>query len=74
MNEALELARYVPVSFRTLPEEEYVGILWEAVESNYPEIWPLPCVYTHGASVRRLCVYPNRNRLFLFHTTSEQVA
>lgn len=35
MDEALELATYLPVSFKTRSEEEYVAFLWDAFQSNY---------------------------------------
>lgn len=35
MDEALELADYLPLSFKTQSEGEYVAFLWDAFESNY---------------------------------------
>lgn len=35
MDEALELGRFLPVSFKTRSEEEYVAFLWDAFQSNY---------------------------------------
>ena len=35
MDEALELADYLPLSFRSPDENEYVAFLWEAFETNY---------------------------------------
>jgi len=35
MEEALELANYLPLSFKTRSEEDYIRFLWEAFESNY---------------------------------------
>ena len=35
MDEALELGSYLPVSYKTRSEEEYVSFLWEAFQSNY---------------------------------------
>lgn len=35
MEEAIELAAYLPMSFKTLAEKEYIAFLWEAFESNY---------------------------------------
>lgn len=35
MDEALELANYLPVSFKSRSEEEYVAFLWDAFQSNY---------------------------------------
>ena len=35
MDEALELADYLPLSFKTQSEGEYVAFLWGAFESNY---------------------------------------
>ena len=35
MDEALDMADYLPVSFRTFAEQEYISFLWETFESNY---------------------------------------
>jgi hypothetical protein len=35
MEEALELANYMPLSFKTRSEQDYIRFLWEAFESNY---------------------------------------
>src|SRR5436190_9026573 len=35
MDEALELADYLPLSFKNEREQEYIKFLWEAFESNY---------------------------------------
>ena len=35
MEEATELANYLPLSFKTESEQEYIQFLWEAFESNY---------------------------------------
>lgn len=35
MDEAFELADYLPLSFKTQSEGEYVAFLWDAFESNY---------------------------------------
>src|SRR5512137_669730 len=35
MEEALELEKYLPVSYKTQSEGEYVTLLWGAFESNY---------------------------------------
>jgi len=35
MEEALELGSYLPLSFKTRSEQEYIQFLWEAFESNY---------------------------------------
>jgi hypothetical protein len=35
MEEATELANYLPLSFKTLAEQEYIAFLWDAFESNY---------------------------------------
>jgi len=35
MDEALEIGSYLPVSYKTRSEEEYVAFLWDAFESNY---------------------------------------
>lgn len=35
MEEALELANYLPLSFKTVSEQEYIQFLWEAFGTNY---------------------------------------
>jgi hypothetical protein len=35
MEEAAELANYLPLSFKTPTEQQYIDFLWEAFESNY---------------------------------------
>lgn len=35
MEDAFELESYLPVSYKTASEQEYVTFLWEAFESNY---------------------------------------
>lgn len=35
MEEAAELANFLPLSFKTLEEQEYIDFLWEAFETNY---------------------------------------
>lgn len=35
MEEALEIANYLPLSFKSEKEEEYIKFLWDAFESNY---------------------------------------
>lgn len=35
MEEAYELGSYLPLSFKTKSEEEYIAFLWDAFESNY---------------------------------------
>lgn len=35
MDDALELAGYLPVSFKSRSEEEYIAFLWDAFQSNY---------------------------------------
>lgn len=35
MEEAFELGNYLPLSFKTPKEQEYIAFLWEAFESNY---------------------------------------
>lgn len=35
MDEAAELANYLPLSFKTPAEQEYIAFLWDAFESNY---------------------------------------
>ena len=35
MEEAFELANYLPLSFKTQSEQEYIAFLWEAFETNY---------------------------------------
>jgi hypothetical protein len=35
MDEALELADYLPLSFKTESEQKYIAFLWDAFETNY---------------------------------------
>jgi hypothetical protein len=35
MEEALELGNYLPVSFKSSKEQEYISFLWDAFETNY---------------------------------------
>jgi hypothetical protein len=35
MEEAAELANYLPLSFKTRNEQEYIAFLWDAFETNY---------------------------------------
>jgi hypothetical protein len=35
MEEAAELANYLPLSFKTPKEQEYIEFLWDAFEMNY---------------------------------------
>ena len=35
MDEALNLADYLPMSFKNFSEQEYISFLWEAFETNY---------------------------------------
>src|SRR5579863_10444849 len=35
MRDALELANYLPLSFKTESEQEYINFLWDAFTSNY---------------------------------------
>jgi hypothetical protein len=35
MSDALELANYLPLSFKTTSEQEYISFLWDAFDSNY---------------------------------------
>ena len=35
MEEALELGNYLPLSFKTQSEQDYIQFLWEAFETNY---------------------------------------
>jgi hypothetical protein len=35
MDDALELGNYLPVSFKTRSEEDYIAFLWDAFQSNY---------------------------------------
>ena len=35
MEEAAELADYLPLSFKTPKEQEYIAFLWDAFETNY---------------------------------------
>lgn len=35
MEEAAELGNYLPLSFKSPKEEEYIAFLWDAFETNY---------------------------------------
>ena len=35
MEEAAELADYLPLSFKTRSEQDYIAFLWDSFESNY---------------------------------------
>ena len=35
MEEAAELGNYLPLSFRSPKEQEYIEFLWDAFETNY---------------------------------------
>jgi len=35
MEEAAELANYLPLSFKTPKEQEYIDFLWDAFDTNY---------------------------------------
>ena len=35
MEEAAELANYLPLSFKTPKEQKYIEFLWDAFETNY---------------------------------------
>ena len=35
MDEAVELGDYLPLSFKTRSEQEYIAFLWEAFDTNY---------------------------------------
>src|ERR1700692_673784 len=35
MEEAAELANYLPLSFKTPKEQEYIEFLWDAFDTNY---------------------------------------
>lgn len=35
MDEALELSNYLPLSFKTRSEQEYIAFLWDVFETNY---------------------------------------
>ena len=35
MEEAAELADYLPLAFKTPKEQEYIELLWDAFETNY---------------------------------------
>ena len=35
MEEAAELADYLPLSFKTPSEQEYIAFLWDTFETNY---------------------------------------
>src|SRR3972149_8796613 len=35
MEEAAELGKYLPLSFKTRSEQDYIAFLWDAFETNY---------------------------------------
>ena len=35
MEDALELENYLPSTFKTPKEQEYIAFLWDAFETNY---------------------------------------
>ncbi len=35
MEEAVELADYLPLSFKSPKEQEYIAVLWDTFETNY---------------------------------------
>ena len=35
MEDATELAEFLPISFQTPKEQEYIEFLWDAFETNY---------------------------------------
>jgi hypothetical protein len=35
VEEAAELAEFLPISFQTPKEQEYIEFLWDAFETNY---------------------------------------
>lgn len=35
MNDAIELVDYLPISFKTQSEQEYINFLWDAFNSNF---------------------------------------
>lgn len=35
MEESFELGNYLPLSFKTPTERDYIAFLWDAFESNY---------------------------------------
>jgi len=44
MEDSLELANYLPLSFKTPKEEEYIAFLWDAFETNYQAEKYHPCL------------------------------
>jgi hypothetical protein len=55
MEEAAELANYLPLSFKTPKEQEYIEFLWDVFETNY------------NARVSRRRAPPGVRTLFLTH-------
>ena len=44
MEEAAELGSYLPISFKTTSEQEYIAFLWDAFETNFIHgTYPLAC-------------------------------
>ncbi|MBK6799308.1 MAG: hypothetical protein IPG76_21620 [Acidobacteria bacterium] len=62
MEEASELANYMPLSFKTPKEQEYIEFLWDAFETNY----------SHGKYQFALLAYLCHDELRLFQHLADQ--
>lgn len=56
MEEARELGEYLPLSFKTQKEHEYIEFLWDAFETNY----------THGKYQFALLAYHMLTMSFIY--------
>jgi len=56
MEESSEIANYLPLSFKTPKEQEYIGFLWDAFETNY----------THGKYQFAFLVYHMLTMSFVY--------
>ena len=59
MEEAAELANYLPLSFKTPKEQEYIEFLWDAFETNY----------THGKFQFAFLAYHMLTMSFVYFTS-----
>lgn len=62
MEEAAELANYLPLSFKTPKEQEYIEFLWDAFETNH----------THGKYQFAFLAYHMLDELRLFQHLADQ--
>ena len=63
MEEADELGNFLPLSFKTLSEQEYIAFLWDAFETNY----------THGKYQFAFLAYHRLARIAITRSTGTQL-